>query len=594
MLTENFVEELKRKVNILDVVSSSVNLSHKGRYYVGLCPFHAEKTASFNVYPESNSFYCFGCGEGGDIITFIEKTRNFGYVESIKMLASMAGISLDLDDESLEKDKKIINEKRKILEINRAAAKFFYRTLWNGSKESFFALEHLKNRNFSKKTLITFGIGYAPENRTQLVKYLKENGYPGKEIVDANLAYIKNGMLIARFYSRVMFPIIDKKGNVIAFGGRTLKEGPKYLNTADTLVFKKSMNLFCLNFVKKEKPDSVILVEGYMDAIALHQNGFKNTLATLGTALTEYQARIISTLVSEVIICYDSDPAGEKATLKATKLLRKEGLKVKILNVPSGKDPEEFLRIAGKNADIKFKNILNESKNDVEYKLIKVYNKINNQTSEGKVAYLEQAAKILSLVNNKLEREVYASKICRVMEVNKITFLELINKELKKVKKKQKCNQFKVASEHLGYEGSYSATVSVKTNTLAVKAWLSLCAFIINNPENANNIFLKLPVEGLFFDDFSNRIYTLIYEELKNNGNVSYSSICRKLNENETREFSKYLALEALKNSTLKDANNYIKIILCEKERLSIVNSGEEALGKKIVTYVSKLRQLKS
>ena len=595
MFTESFVEKLKERVNILDVVSNYVKLTHRGRSYLALCPFHAEKTASFNVYPESNSFYCFGCGTGGDIITFIEKAENLNYIEALKFLAEIAGISLNLDSESLKKEQEKSNIKRRILEINRESANFFYRTLWNGSNESNLALNYLKGRRFLKKTLITFGIGYAPENKQLLLEYLKSKGYSIEEIVNANLAYINNrGLEFSRFYARIIFPIIDPKGNVIAFGGRVLKEGvnPKYLNTSDTPVFKKSMNLFSLNFVKKEKPKSVILVEGYMDVVALYQNGFKNAVASLGTSLTEYQANIISSLVNEVTICYDSDNAGEKATLRAAQILRNEGLKVKILNVPKGKDPEEFLRISGENANIKFKNMLNKSKNDVEYNLLKEYEKIDSKTSEGKVYYLEKAVKILSQVNNKLEREVYASKISRIMEVNKSTLLGLINKETRKLKKIFIKNQFKEASKRLETNDEKMSLKSSKINIMAFRARLYLCAFIINNPESANNIFLKLPAGGSSLD-FSEKIYDLIYKEFKFSGKVNFSNICRYLNESEINKISKYIALVSQEKFTTKDIDNYINIIICDNERLKIENLGSNVIDEEIVTYVTKLRQLK-
>ena len=456
-------------------------------------------------------------------------------------------------------------------------------------------MNYLKGRRFLKKTLITFGIGYAPKNKQLLLEYLKSKGYSIEEIVNANLAYINNrGLESSRFYARIIFPIIDPKGNVVAFGGRVLKKGvnPKYLNTSDTPVFKKSMNLFSLNFVKKEKPKSVILVEGYMDVVALYQNGFKNAVASLGTSLTEYQANIISSLVNEVTICYDSDNAGEKATLRAAQILRNEGLKVKILNVPKGKDPEEFLRISGENANIKFKNMLNKSKNDVEYNLLKEYEKIDSKTSEGKVYYLEKAVKILSQVNNKLEREVYASKISRIMEVNKSTLLGLINKETRKLKKILIKNQFKEASKRLETNDEKMSLKSSKINIMAFRARLYLCAFIINNPESANNIFLKLPAGGSSLD-FSEKIYDLIYKEFKFSGKVNFSNICRYLNESEINKISKYIALVSQEKFTTKDIDNYINIIICDNERLKIENSDSNVLDKEIVTYVTKLRQLK-
>ena len=592
MIQESFLEELKEKVNILDVASFYVNLSHKGRYWAGLCPFHAEKTASFCVYPESNSFYCFGCCEGGDIISFVEKIENLSYLESLKKLADLAGISLDFNSKEAIEQQKKFSEKRRILEINREAAKFFYKFLWNGSPESKKALVYLKKRNFSKKTLLTFGIGYAPENRFLLTNFLLKKGYKKEEIVNANLAYNKYKILSSRFFGRIIFPIIDTKGNVVAFGGRTLIKDslPKYLNTSETAVFKKSMHLFSLNFAKKEKIDSLILVEGYMDVLSLYQNGFKNTVATLGTALTENQARIISSLVKEVFICYDSDTAGEKATLRASKILRKEGLKVKIIKIPKGKDPDEFLRISGENANIKFKNILNKSKNDVEYKLIKEYENINTDTSEGKVKYLESAVKILSSVNNKIEREIYASKISRIFEINKSTVLSQIERERKRLQKKLKKEQFKEISKVLTIGTLPTKEREVK-NIKVIRAEESIIAYIINNPEIANNIFSKLSVD-CFFSEFNKEIYKKIYEKIKNSEKLDFQNLCLNLKEEEINKVSGYLAYESFRDSSYEDVEKYIKIIVLKDEEKKVLDSGNVS-GEEVVSYIKKLRQLK-
>jgi len=592
MIQESFLEELKEKVNILDVASSYVNLSHKGRYWIGLCPFHAEKTASFCVYPESNSFYCFGCCEGGDIISFVEKIENLNYLESLKKLADLAGISLDFNSKEAIEQQKKISEKRRILEINRESAKFFYKFLWNGSDESKNALIYLKKRNFSKKTLLTFGVGYAPKNRFLLANFLLNKGYKEEEIVNANLAYNKYKNLSSRFFSRIIFPIIDTKGNVVAFGGRTLSKDilPKYLNTSDTAAFKKSMHLFSLNFAKKEKMDSLILVEGYMDAVSLYQNGFKNTVATLGTSLTENQAKIISCLVKEVFVCYDSDTAGEEATLRASKILRKEGLKVKIIKIPKGKDPDEFLRISGENANIKFKNILSKSKNDVEYKLIREYKKIDANTSEGKVKYLENAIKILSSVNNKIEREIYASKISRIFEINKYTVLSQIEKERKRLQKKLKKEQFKEISKVLK-RGTLPTKEREVRNIKVIRAEEAVIAYIINNPESANNIFSRLPVE-YFFSDFNKGIYKKIYEKAKNNEKFDFQSLCLNLTEEEINKVSGYLAYENFRDSSYEDIEKYIKFINLKNEEKRVLDS-ENVSNEEVVRYIKKLRQLK-
>ncbi len=592
MISENFLEELKQKVSILDVASSYVKLSHRGRNWVGLCPFHAEKTASFNVYPESNSFYCFGCGEGGDVISFVEKIENLSYLESLKFIANMAGINIDLNGPELEKEKKEADKKRRILQINREAANFFYKELWRDSFEAENARQHLKKRNFLKKTLIHFGIGYSPNDRTALIKYLLKLGYAAEEIVAANLAYNSYGKLSSRFAGRVMFPIIDQKGNVIAFGGRTLDPNtkPKYLNTSDTLVFKKSMHLFSLNFAKKERSESLLLVEGYMDAVALHQSGFKNTVATLGTSLTDYQARLISTIAREVVICYDSDQAGEKATEKASVLLRREGIKVKVAHVPKGKDPEEFLRISGKDASIKFKKILNNSKNDVEYKLIREFERIDTETAEGKIAYLDRAVKVLSDLNNKLEQEVYASKISRITGVNKSTILDQVERRAKKIRKSFRFKQMKKISLSLEKE-EMSVKKSGAESLRTSKAEGAIIAYIVNNPEGASNIFSKLPVE-CFCSEINRKIYSVIHKRLELGKGLSFQSLSADLEQEDKARVAKYLACENLRNSSLEDVNGYIKTVLYEKEKHKVSDLCNVS-DDEIINYINKLRQLK-
>ena len=299
---ERFIEELKFKNDISDIVSSYVSLKKRGRNLVGLCPFHSEKTASFNVYPENGSFYCFGCGVGGDVITFIEKIENLDYVEAIKFLAQKANMSLP---ESDGKEEQLSKLRRRLFEVNRESALFFHNQLYKKDGEK--ALNYLLKRGLSPQIIKHFGLGYSPENKHILIDYLKGKGFKDFELTQANLAFSSNySKPYSRFFNRVMFPIIDLRGNVIAFGGRALSDvKPKYLNTSDTPVFKKSSNLFALNVAKNFCQNNIILVEGYMDVIALHKAGFQNTVATLGTALTSEQAQIISRYTNEVIICYD-------------------------------------------------------------------------------------------------------------------------------------------------------------------------------------------------------------------------------------------------------------------------------------------------
>ncbi|MBR1779017.1 MAG: DNA primase, partial [Clostridia bacterium] len=315
-----FIEDLKYRNDIAEIISNYVSLKKRGRNLVGLCPFHAEKTASFNVYPTTESFYCFGCGVGGDVITFIEKIENLDYIEAVKLLAQRVNLTLPETD---GKEEQLANLRRKIFEINREAARFFHSQLYEKAGEK--SLEYLKKRGLSPQVIRHFGLGYSPPDKFLLIDYLKNKGFTAFEMTQANLAMKSNyGKIYARFSNRIMFPILDLRGNVIAFGGRATSDiKPKYLNTSDTVVFKKSANLFALNFAKNYCAEYMILVEGYMDVIALHSVGFQNTVATLGTALTLEQAQAISKYSKEVIICYDSDEAGQKASARAIDIFRK-------------------------------------------------------------------------------------------------------------------------------------------------------------------------------------------------------------------------------------------------------------------------------
>ncbi|WP_411655389.1 DNA primase [Anaeromassilibacillus sp. SJQ-1] len=332
-LPEAFLQELKMRSDISDVVSSYVGLRRSGRNLVGLCPFHNEKTPSFNVYPENGSFYCFGCGVGGDVITFIRRIENLDYMEAVRFLAQRAGLQVPEN----RVDDGMAKLRARVLEINRETARFYHAMLM--SEQGRPGLAYLQDRGLTQATIRHFGLGYSPPSRYALVDYLAQKGYQPSEMIQANVAFKgRSGRAVDRFSGRVMYPIIDLRGNVIAFGGRVLTDAkPKYLNTSDTLVFRKSDALFALNFAKNQGSQQLILAEGYMDVIALHQAGFSNAVATLGTALTTDQARLMSRYAKEVVICYDADEAGQKATARAIPMLRDAGLLVKVLNIVGGK-----------------------------------------------------------------------------------------------------------------------------------------------------------------------------------------------------------------------------------------------------------------
>lgn len=432
-LNESFLQELKFKTDIEDIISGYVSLKKRGSTSVGLCPFHNEKTPSFTVYNDTQSFYCFGCGAGGDAVTFIKKIENLDYIDAVKLLAQRAGIQMPEDasyDDSLSK------KRRRILEINRETAKFYYAYLLSEQGKS--GLDYYLNRGLSMHTIKRFGLGYAPDAWDSLLRHLKSKGFRPGEMVDAGVVKVgKNNRYYDIFRNRVMTPIIDVRGNVIAFGGRVLDDSkPKYINTADTLVYKKTNELFALNLAKDHCSESLILCEGYMDVIAMHQAGFKNAVAGCGTALTNEQVRLISRYTKEVILAYDADEAGQKALAKATELFKQTDVKVKIPSLTGGKDPDEIIKKYGRD---KFKGMLDGASNEIEFALLKLRNANNLNTTQGKIDFLNAAVKILSDVSP-IEQDLYLSRLSNELGVEKASIKIQLEDYTKKAKRRKQRN----------------------------------------------------------------------------------------------------------------------------------------------------------
>lgn len=404
MIPQSFIEELKFQNEIESVVSSYVQLKKKGRISVGLCPFHSEKTPSFTVYPESQSFYCFGCGAGGDIIGFIRRIENLGYVESVKFLAERAGMRVP--DEAADDGEARL--KTAILEMNREAAHYFHEQLMDPAGKT--ALEYLRQRGLSPRTITHFGLGYAPPGAYGLRDRLMGKGYKPAQMEAAALTRPgRGGKDYDVFRGRVMFPILDLRGNVIGFGGRRLAgDGPKYYNSPDTPVFKKTKNLFALNFAKKNKPGEFILCEGYMDVISMHQAGFTGAVASLGTSLTEDQCRLLASYTAEAILAYDADEAGRKASRRASGLLDEAGVRTRILVVEGAKDPDEYIKNFGA---ARFAQLLKKSRGATEYELGRIKSKYDTGTPEGTIAAVREATVLVAGLKNPLERDVWAAKI---------------------------------------------------------------------------------------------------------------------------------------------------------------------------------------
>jgi len=431
----SFIDELVARNPIEDVVGQYVNLKRSGGNLFGLCPFHGEKTASFSVAPDKGIYYCFGCHKGGGVINFQMEVEGLSYPDAVRALAKRVGMTVPEDEQYQSR----YRQQERLWALHKEAARFFHSQLYAPVGKT--ALEYALGRGMSKSILTTFGVGYAPDSWDSMVKAMRAKGYTDQELTDSGLVTVsqKNGNLFDRFRDRLMFPIIDVRGNVIAFGGRTIKndkDTAKYLNSPETMIFNKRKNLFGLNLAKKSKENALILVEGNIDVVALHQYGFDNAVASLGTSLTEEQATLITRYAEQVILIYDGDSAGQNATKRAIPILEKAGLQVKVLQIRDGKDPDEFLKKFG--AD-KFRLLLEESSNRVEYQLNAIRRKYDLSIDDQRVKYLQESADLISTLGSAVQQEVYGH---RVAEAAKISF-EAMKEEIRRAFKRRTAREKK-------------------------------------------------------------------------------------------------------------------------------------------------------
>ena len=438
---EAFLDELVARNPIEDVVGQYVNLKRSGSNLFGLCPFHSEKTPSFSVTPDKGMFYCFGCHKGGGVINFEMEIEGLSYPDAVRALAKRAGLEVP-DDEQYQSR---YRQQERLWALHKEAARFFHSRLYAPVGAN--ALQYAASRGMPKSILTKFGIGYAPDSWTDLVDYLRSKDYTDQELRDSGLVTVskKNGNLFDRFRDRLMFPIIDVRGNVIGFGGRIMnnadKDAAKYLNSPETLIFNKRKNLFALNLAKKSKLGYLILVEGYMDAIALHQYGFDCAVASLGTALTEDGANLLSRYTDQVVLIYDGDEAGQNATQRAIPILEKVGLQVKVLKMRDAKDPDEYLKKFG--AD-RFRILLEESANRVEYQLNAILRKYDLRDDEQKVQYLQESAELIGSLSSAVQREVYGGRVAEAAGISQDAMKLEVDRALKRRTYKEKKNQEKI------------------------------------------------------------------------------------------------------------------------------------------------------
>ena len=436
----SFLDELIARNPIEEVVGQYVSLKRSGSNLFGLCPFHGEKTASFSVSPDKGIYYCFGCHKGGGAVNFMMEVEGLSYPDAVRSLAKRVGMQVPEDEQYQSR----YHQQERLWALHKEAARFFHSQLYAPVGKA--ALEYAFGRGMSKGILTTFGVGYAPDSWDSLVKAMRAKGYTDEELKESGLVSVsqKNGNIFDRFRDRLMFPIIDVRGNVIGFGGRIIKkdsDAAKYLNSPETLIFNKRKNLFGLNLAKKSKQGSLILVEGNIDVVSLHQYGFDNAIASLGTSLTEEQAALMTRYTDQVILIYDGDKAGQNATQRAIPILEKAGLQVKVLQIRDAKDPDEFLKKFG--AD-RFKLLLEGSANRVEYQLGAIRSKFDLREDDQRVKYIAEVAEFLSTLGSPVQREVYGHRAAEDAKISYDAMKLEINKAFKRRMARERKKQEKI------------------------------------------------------------------------------------------------------------------------------------------------------
>lgn len=554
-LSDSFLQELKMKTDIEDVISTYVTLKRRGATLVGLCPFHNEKTPSFTVYPATQSFYCFGCGAGGDAITFLKKIENLDYLDAVKTLAQRAGLQMPQDgfDDSLSK------RRRRILEMNREAARFYHSVLL--SPEGKVGYDYYIGRALSAATINHFGLGFAPNRWDALLKHMRAKGYQPAELVDAGLARKGQKGYYDNFRNRVMTPIIDVRGNVIAFGGRVLDDSkPKYINTGDTLVYKKTNELFALNFAKDSKEDALILCEGYMDVIAMHQAGFTNAVAGCGTALTTEQVRLISRYAKEVILTYDADEAGQKALQKAMTLFDQTDVKVRIPALVGGKDPDEIIRTYGRD---KFKGMLEGASNETEFRLLALRRQYNLATTQGKIDFIGGALQILATLPP-VEQDLYVSRLSEELGVERQNMkVQLQDLVARQGNRREKREFNRIVQENM--RKTARETMATDASLRKLRAEDRLISLLLRYPD-CSRLCKDFDPQWLT-PGFAQRVFTLILQRLENGDGTELMDLRDRLTDDEMGRLSGIIARGGESADAKQEFSDCLQTIRAEQQK---------------------------
>ena len=560
--SDELIDEIRNSNDIVDVISQYVTLKRSGRNFFGLCPFHKEKSPSFSVSPDKQIFHCFGCGVGGNVIHFISKIENIDFRETLEVLAERSGISLPTLESS--QDNKLLELKTKVYEINMIAAEFYHENLYKPTSKE--AQEYIKKRKLGNNTLKSFLIGYSG-TYDELYRILKSKGYTENEILASSLVNkTENGKFIDRFRKRLMFPILDVRGRVIAFGGRVLDDSkPKYINSPENIVYSKGRHLFGLNVAKKSDLKQIIIVEGYMDVISLHQRGVTNVVASLGTALTEAQGRLLRKHSEQVVLGYDSDGAGQAATVRGLEILQSLGADVRILQIEDAKDPDEYIIKFGSG---RFLKAVENSISLVEYKVKLRKNTLNINNTSDKIKFLNDIAKILSKVDNNIEKEIYIEKISEDYRISK----EAIHAEINKLKYKKDDNIKKI-----NYQPKVNNNEEIKAVSPLITRRENMIISLLLAPEN--NAYEKLKnvisVNNFKFK-INKQIAEKIYEEYESGNLVNIEN--NILNSFQDEEIINHITQIMADDFEITDINKCIEDLLNIYTKEKIIDDRNEIL----------------
>ena len=557
-IPQSVIEEIKYKSDLESVISSYITLKRRGKNLIGLCPFHGEKTPSFTVYPENGSFYCFGCKVGGDVFTFTKLIENLDYIDAVKLLAERCGVTIT----ETKGDDTLHDLRKTIYEINRETARFYHSNLYK--PEGKWALDYYLSRGLTPETIRSFGLGVALDGWDSLLKHLKAKGFRPEDMYQADVvSKSSKGSYFDRFRDRSMFPVINVRGNVIAFSGRRRTEDKtvaKYVNTKDTAVYNKSQNLFALNFAKAHCSEQIILVEGNFDAVSLHQAGFKNTVAPLGTAFTTEQAVILSRYTKEVVICFDSDEAGEIAVDKAFKTLAPTGVSVKVLRLPAGKDPDEFLK-SNKPSD--FEKLVANAVPETQYKLLKAANNIDPESAEAKIKYLNNAIEILANNRDPIAVDYYLSKLSKDYEISKETLIAKLTQTRKNRLSAEKKREIKqVVEQRFDRE---DINPQRRGNEKAVAAEEMIISLIMKHPDLINKAYAMGLDTDDFITDLNRRVFSFVADNLSESQLFDISGIADGFSPKESGYITRLLNEGFSGDNPLAVLTDCITVLIYEK-----------------------------